>query len=350
MRLALGPGAVAVLLAGVGAGWFLFGAAASARRPLGWALACAVVAAVLDPVVELVAQRVPRLLAVLGVFAVLGLAVGGITFGVLRDLDDQVARLKEAAPEAAAELAASGSLLGDAAADIDLEARVRRAVEEFERPSSGVAAGVASSAGAWFVCAVLTVFLLSWGPRLARAGLQQVPDEAVRARTGAVLRDAVGIGRRYLLGTVSLAIFSGIAAWAVCDLEGVPAPLALGVAVAAGSAIPGVGVVVGAVPAVLLELGLGTTAGSLRLLGAFVVLQALHALALRRVVATRSLVVGPAVVVIALVLGFDVYGVGGAYYGAALAVFGVALLEALGRAAEARRASMVTPSAVTPSA
>ena len=46
-------------------------------------------------------------------------------------------------------------------------------------------------------------------------------------------------------------------------------------------------------------------------------------------------------IVIALVLGFEVYGVGGAYYGAALAVFGVAALDAVGRAA-----ARPTPSAL----
>lgn len=331
VRLALGPAAVAVLLGGVALGWFAFGAADSARRPLSWAVACAVVAAVLAPVVERLAERMPRPLAVLVVFQLVGVAVGSLVFGTLQDLDNQVDRLKDTAPEAAAELADSGGVLGDVAADIDLETRVRTLIEELERPSSGVAQGVASSAGAWFVSVVLTAFLLSWGPRLGTAGLRQIGDDARRREVGRIVRTAVGTGRRYLLGTLTLAIVVGILGWAVCDLEGVPAPLALGVAVAAGSVVPGVGVMVGALPAILLEAGLGSGAGSARLALAFVVLQAGHAFALRRVVATRSLVVGPAVVVIALVLGFDAYGVGGAYYGAALAVFGVALVDAVGR-------------------
>ena len=343
VRLALGPAAVAVLLGGVALGWFVFGAAESARRPLGWAVACAVVAAVLAPVVARLAERMPRPLAVIVVFQLVGVAAGSLTFGTLRDLDDQVSRLKETAPEAAAELAESGGLLGDLAADIDLETRTRTLIEELEQPSSGVAAGVASSAGAWFVGVVLTAFLLSWGPRLATAGLRQIADEDRRADVAHALRSAVGTGRRYLLGVLTLSILSGIAAWAMCDLEGVPAPLALGVAVAAGSVIPGVGVVVGAVPAVLLEVGLGSNLGGLRLAVGFVVVQALHALVLRRVVTARSLSVGPAVIVIALVLGFDAYGVGGAYYGAALAVFGVAGLDAVGRS-QAERNAAATPS------
>jgi predicted PurR-regulated permease PerM len=325
-----------MLLGGVSLGWFVFGAASAARRPLGWAVACAVAAALLAPVVERLAQRVPRPLAVLAVFLGLGAAAGGLTFGVLRDLDDQVSRLKETAPEAAAELAESGGVLGDLAGDVDLETRTRALIDELERPSSGVAAGVASSAGAWVVCVVLTAFLLSWGPRLGTAALRQIADEDRRSTAGRVLRRSVRTGRRYLLGTVGLAAVAGAVAWGVCDLEDVPAPLALAVAVAAGSAIPGVGVVVGALPAVLLEIGLGSGAGAIRLGTAFVLLQAAHELVLRRLVAARSLVVGPAVVVIALVVGFDVYGVGGAFYGMALAVFGVAALDAVGQEAVTR--------------
>jgi predicted PurR-regulated permease PerM len=331
-----------MLLGGVALGWFAFGAAASARRPLGWAVACAVVAAILAPVVTRLAERMPRPLAVIVVFQLVGVAAGSLTFGTLRDLDDQVSRLKETAPEAAAELASSGGLLGDLAADIDLETRTRTLIDELERPSSGVAAGVASSAGAWFVCVVLTAFLLSWGPRLGAAGLRQIGDEERRADVSRAVHNAVGIGRRYLLGVLTLSIVAGIAAWAMCDLEGVPAPLALGVAVAASSVIPGVGVVVGAVPAVLLEVGLGTNVGGIRLALGFVVLQAVHELVLRRVVSARSLTVGPAAIVIALVLGFDAYGVGGAYYGAALAVFGVAALDAVGRAQVERAAATPT--------
>ena len=45
-------------------------------------------------------------------------------------------------------------------------------------------------------------------------------------------------------------------------------------------------------------------------------------------ISPRSLVVGPAAIVIALVLGFEIYGVGGAFYGGALAILGVAYLDA----------------------
>lgn len=341
--LALGPGAVAVLISGVTVGWLVFGVASAARRPLGWALASAVVAVVIAPLVAHLDRHLPRLLALLAVFVGIGAGAGALTLGVLRDLDNQVGRLKQAAPEAAAELAGSGGTVGDAAAELDLEGRVRSLVEELERPSSGVAAGVASSAGAWLVGLVLTAFLLSWGPRLASAALRQIRDDDLRERTGWVLRTAVGSGRRYVLGALALAAVTGMVTWVLCTAAGVPAPLALATVTAGASLLPVVGVVVGGAPAVLLEAGLGSGAEAIGLMVAFAGLQVVHALVLRRVVAPRSLVVGPAVLLIALVLGYDGYGVGGACFGAVLAVFGVAALDAAGQEAETEMAPAPAP-------
>jgi predicted PurR-regulated permease PerM len=279
----------------------------------------------------------PRPAVVTLVFLLVAGGIGSLTFGVLHDLDNEVRKLKEAAPEAAAEIEDGDGFIASTARDIHLEDRVRTAVEDLEQPSSGVAAGVATSVGAWVVGAVLTIFLLSWGPRLASAGLGQIADEDRRRRVAHVVRVAAGNGRRYVLGTLALALLSGAVATVVCTIENVPASIALGVTVAAGSVVPGAGIVLGALPAVLLEAGLGTGMGAVRLAVIFLALQLAHEVALRRFVISRSLVVGPAVVVIALVLGFEIYGVGGAYYGAALATFGVAALDAVGRHRAAER-------------
>ena len=72
-------------------------------------------------------------------------------------------------------------------------------------------------------------------------------------------------------------------------------------------------------------------------------MQVIDGLVLRWVVAPRSLSVGPAAILIALVVGFEVYGVGGAYYGAALAVLGVALLDAAGEPGPTRATGAARP-------
>jgi predicted PurR-regulated permease PerM len=330
VRLAIGPGAVTVVLLGIAAGSMAFGISSAARRTLGWALACVVVAAVIEPVVARLDRHMPRALATLVTFLAIGAAVGLLVFGVFRDLDTQITRLKEAVPEAAAELEEREGFLGDAARDLDLATRAADFVAELDKPSSGVAVGVASSAGAYFVCAILTIFFLSWGPRLGRAALAQIEDADRRRRAGRLTRRAFSRGRTYILASIGLAVAVGIVAWGLFRLEDAPAPIALAVTVAAGSFIPGVGVIVGAMPAVLLEAGLGSPMEGARLFAAFALVQALHHLVLRRYVSSRTVRPGPAVIVIALVLGYEVYGAGGAFYGAALMVFAVAGLDALG--------------------
>jgi predicted PurR-regulated permease PerM len=329
---------MAVVLIGVAAGSMAFGIASAARRTLGWAVACVVVAAVIEPVVARLDRHIPRWAATLVTFLAIGAGVGLIAFGVLRDLDTQIERLKEAVPEAAAELEQRDGFIGEAARDLNLAQRAEAAVAELDNPSSGVAVGVASSAGAYFVCAILTIFFLSWGPRMGAAALRQIQTPERQRIVGRLTRQAFTHGRGYVLWSIGLALAVGVVAGGLCRLENVPAPMALAVLVAAGSVIPGVGVIVGALPAVLLEAGLGSPMGGTRLFLAFLVVQALHQLVLRRVVAPRTLRPGPAVIVIALLLGYEVYGAGGAFYGAALMVFLIAALEAAGAAEEAARA------------
>ena len=322
---------MAVVLAGIAAGSIAFGVVTAARRTIGWAVACVVVAAVIEPVVARLDRRMPRALATVITFLGIAVAVSLVLFGVFRDLDAQIERLKEAVPEAAAELEAGDGFLSEAARDLDLSQRAEDFVAQLDEPSSGVAVGVASSAGTYFVCAILTVFFLSWGPRIGAAALRQIPEPDQRQRIGRLTRSSFSRGRGYILSVVGLGVVTGAVAWGLCRWENVPAPIALAVAVAALSVIPGIGVLVGALPAVLLETGLGSPWQGFRLLLAFAVVQALHHVVLRRHVSPRTVQPGPAVIVIALVLGFEIYGAGGAFYGAALMVFVVAALDAVGR-------------------
>ena len=62
-----------------------------------------------------------------------------------------------------------------------------------------------------------------------------------------------------------------------------------------------------------------------------VALQAVEAAVVRPVVDARTVRVGPTVAVVVALVGFELYGVGGAVYGVALAVIGLAALDELGR-------------------
>jgi predicted PurR-regulated permease PerM len=333
---------MAVVLGAVATATVAFGVATASRRILGWAVACAVVASLVAPFVSVLNRWLPRALAVGLVLLVVGVAGISVAGGVLRDLDNQFDRLQREAPRAAAQLERSDRA-GGLARDFRLQERVTELIDRIRDPTSGLAAEVPTRASTYFLCAILTAFFVSWGPRVTRAGVKQLPDPHRQARVREVVGTGFSRAQRYALAAVGRAVAAGLVAWVLCRVEDVPATVVLAVTVGALSVIPGFGILVGSLPALMLEAGLGTGLGALRLAAAFAVLQVIDGVVLRRVVAPWSLSVGPAAILIALVVGFEVYGVGGAYYGTALAVFGIALLDAAGEPLPSRAVGVAGP-------
>jgi predicted PurR-regulated permease PerM len=335
IQLTVGPQVVAVVLGSILLGTVAFGVATASRRTLGWALASAVVASLLEPLVRLLSRHVPRVVAILAGLLLVGGMVMGVAGGVLADLGNQFDRLREEAPRAAAELEASDRF-GEQATKFRLEDRVDELLNRLRDPTSGLASEkAASAASAYVVGAVLTAFLLSSGPKIGRAALEQISDDRRRQRTHDIAIAGFAHGRTYVLFGLAQAVVVGVIAWGLCYWEDVAAPIVVGVAVAALSVVPGFGILVGGSFGLLLEAGLGSSDGVVRLGIAFVLLQIANSQFTRRVVVPRSLVVGPAVIVIAVIMGFEVYGIGGSIYTAILAIFGTAILEAAGQAFDA---------------
>lgn len=328
--MTIGPQVVAVVLGGIALGLLAFGVADAARQVLGWAVASAVVAALLEPLVSYMDRFVPRVVAILGGLLIVGALAGSVFGGILADLGNQFDRLRDDAPRAASELEESDRF-GDLATDFRLQERVEEILDRLRDPTSGLASEEsASAASAYLLCIVLTAFFLSSGPRLGQAAASQIRDHGQRER----VRQIVGLGfdhsRTYVLLCLAKAGVFGLAAWGLCYWEDVPAPIVAGVSVAALSLVPGFGIVVGGIFWLLLEAGLGEPGGATRLAIAFLALQIADAQLLRWVVVPRSLAVGPAAIVIGVIVGFEIYGIGGALYGTILAIFGVALLDAAG--------------------
>src|SRR5688572_21867441 len=132
---------MAVVLGAAATATVAFGVASAARRTLGWAVACAVVASLVAPFVSMLHRLLPRALAVGLVLLVVGVAGISVAGGVLRDLDNQFDRLQREAPRAAAQLERSDRA-GGLARDFRLEERVNELIERIRDPTSGLAAEV----------------------------------------------------------------------------------------------------------------------------------------------------------------------------------------------------------------
>jgi len=303
------------------------GVIVAARRPIGWALASVVAASFLAPIVERLAQHMRHVLAVIVVLLLTAGTVGLVMWGVLHDLDRESKHLYDVAPIAAKHIEESPRF-GKAARDFKLEERVTDAVKTLRKRSSRLAGKAASRAGTYFVCAVLTIFMLSWGPRMARGAGDQIVDPVRRARVEHIAADAFGRWQHYLVGTVAQAMAYGVVSWVVLRLLSVPAPTPLALVVAFISVVPYMGVIVGAIPALLITAGLQSFGRAGVLLAVFVGLQVVHIWVTQPEVVHRSLYVGPFLLVTAILLGYRVYRMGGAVFGSALAVLLVAVLHA----------------------
>lgn len=305
---------------------------AASARVIGWLLVAATVAGLLYPAVAVLSRRVPRALALAVVVLVsLGIAVS-VGYAVVDDLNRQLGELQTAVPRAAREIERSDRF-GEGARDIHLEEKARAFVKELpQRLRGGTVQDEIRSAAtrgvAFLATGVLTIFFLIHGPRLLRAGIAQLPV----ARQEGARRVGMAVYRRswhYIAGSLTMAAMAGLVAYGCAQAIDVPgkAPLALWMMML--DPIPLLGVVLGALPLVLLA---ATTASWQGAVGVSLVLfgwQALEAVVLQRRVEARSLHIGPFVTVSVVMVGLGLYGVGGAAIGLVVIVLAAAALDEL---------------------
>jgi putative heme transporter len=302
---------------------------AAASTPLIWYLGGSVGAALLYPLVTGLQRVMPRGLAVAVVAVGTVLVAGLVGYQVVEELQVQAERFAEEAPRAAREIERSDTF-GEAAREFGLSDKVAalaRDVQTFGRFEDPLdAARTAATKGAsGFAVWTLGLLMVAAGPRFVTAALHQIPDEDRRARAADVLTTAYRRAWHYLAAMVARGLVLGVVVGAFAAAFGLPTPALLGTWVAAWSLVPGLGLVFGGMPVVLVAV----LASPLVALAAFVGLlgaQVLDALVLQRRLEERTLHVGPAVTIIASLVGLALYGPGGLVIALSLAVFGVALV------------------------
>jgi predicted PurR-regulated permease PerM len=305
----------------------------AAHAPLSWAAAAGVVAVLIDPIVDRLDKRIPRLPAVIIALIVTAAAVWGVVYAAFDDLSSGVDRLGEAAQEAATELEDRDDRVGRLAQDVEASRRVDLFVDALDDRVTGGGDVVASTAGTaptYFIGGILTLFLLSYGPRVATAAVDQLPDERRRRVVSDVVTSALQRSRRAIFYTVGEGILAGLVVAGVAALLDVPAPAALGLAAGVMALLPHVGLVLGTLPLVLLVLATRSGLATVVVMAVVLTCQLLDSFWLRRRIAGRSVHIGLLVPWVVALVGYAVYGVGGAAYGLAFAVFGLAVLDEVG--------------------
>lgn len=329
VRVDVSVASVVLALLAVGVAFELAYFVSSARRILSWVIACAVVAALIELAVQWLQKYVRRSVAIFLVLLTIAGAAGILVFGVFHDLDREVNRLQDIAPVAAQDIENS-KRFGKIATELQFEQRVQEAVDRLRSPASGLAGRAVSSFGTYLVCAILTILFLSWGPKLARGGLSQL-DERRRHHVELIGALAFTRARNYVSLALLQSIVMGFLGFWACLWAGLPAAVPLGLTLAVATLIPAIGIVIGALPIILLAGGLTDPTTTSLLVVFFICLQIGSNFTIQpQIERAADLYVGPAIVAVAFLMGFELYGIGGAMYAAALFVLGTALIDASG--------------------
>jgi len=314
-RLRLTPRSVVIAVGMLGLTLAALAMLAASVRVIGWLAVAITLAGLLYPLVEKLGKRLPHGLALAVVVGGSLLAAAGIGWLVVDDVADQIDELERALPDAAHDLESSDRF-GEAAREADLAERVEDFLDELpERLRGGEPADALRSAAtrgvAFLATGVLTIFFLIHGPRLLTAASKQLPPgrgrRARRAGVEAYLRSW-----RYIGGSLGMAAIAGLLAYACAKALDVPGAAPLAVWMALLDVVPVLGVLLGAMPLVLLAAATEPWWQTLLVGVVLVGWQLVEALYLQRRVEQGSLHIGPFVTVAVAMIGLELYGIGGA--------------------------------------
>jgi predicted PurR-regulated permease PerM len=302
----------------------------AAGRVIGWMLVAAALAGLLHPIVSFLARYMRRGLAAVVVMIVTVGIAGFVVRGMVTDVVRETERLQTAAHEATGDLEKGTGGFADFARAVRLQQRTDKFVEIVPDQLSGGGTAAeqlranATRGVAFLATFVLTLFLLLHGPRIAKAGAEQIADREQRMRLRHVgvwaFRRAFGYAR----GTLAQSLFAGTLAYLLARAAGVRGAGALAVWVAIWDIVPVVGAAVGATPLIALGFFDGPLDGSL-LAVAFVAVQVLEDAVWQPWLERRTIRLGPFLTVLSALIGLEIRGLTGAL----LAVLFAALVAAV---------------------
>jgi predicted PurR-regulated permease PerM len=307
-------------------------------------LLAAVLAYVLNPLVRRLEQlRVPRVLAVVGVFAALTLAVVTALLVLIIPAVGQVQSLIQD-PSALVEringlVARAGKLpyVGERIAEID-----QKAITGFVQsnaPSAGqVLQGATGFIGGVFgvfgtvlnlvLMLIVSIYLLLDRERITRAVLGAMP-ETVRDHAVELFHAVERTLIRYLKGQLTLCAIMGVIGWAIAFFVIGRYALGIGLWVGLTEIIPVIGAFLGAVPAVLIALFVGGFYKALIVAGLFLVAQQIEGNILVPRIQGGSVGVHPLWVLFATLAGTALYGIVGAIFAVPIVAIVAATLRYL---------------------
>ena len=294
-------------------------------------LAAGVLAYALNPIVRRLERwRVPRVVAVVGLFLVLILVVGAALLGIIIPAVGQVRRIVSNPQQlldqanSLLEQAQNLPLVGQYVADLNQD-RVLQLLRsnapsagQITNVATGVIGGVFGVFGAVFnllLMVLVSIYLLLERERITRALLRTIP-ETIRDQSLELFHAVEQTLIKYLRGQLLLCLIMGVIGWAIMFFTVRDYALLIGAWVGVTELIPVLGAFLGAIPAVAIALlvqGGGFTE-ALIVAGLFLVAQQLEGNILVPRIQGSSTGVHPLWVLFGVLAGTALYGVLGAIF------------------------------------
>lgn len=262
-------------------------------------------------------QNWPRVAAIAAMFSlVIGVLVL-IGVMVVPNLIDQATQLAQSLPLYTAKLKGTYSwVLG-----LDARFHVLPDLDDAAKTISGFAAGWVASSLGWatkllggvatlFLIMIITFFILLDGPELQRGMLSLVPPENRPLIAAQIEPVALKLGA-YVQGVlISISFLVTYLAIAL-TVAGVPLALALALLAGCFELIPLVGSLLGAIPAIMVALTMGWQK-ALIVVAIFAVGNVIQGNVVAPFVFSRSVEVSPVMILLALLVGANLFGFAGA--------------------------------------
>jgi predicted PurR-regulated permease PerM len=304
----------------------------AASTPLWWLAIAAAVAAMFQPGIVYLRRFMPTWLAIIFVLvAVIGVS-GLIGYRGFDELQSQFETLRASALDTASSIQSSQQF-GQVASEFGLTDKVRSAFASLPvlggtTDAASAVQSAATSGGALFATATLALLLLVFGRRLVTSSLAQISDPTVALRVRGLVVRSYTMASSYAWMMLARAVVIGVVTGVAATLLGLQAPTAIGVMFAVFSLLPGIGIVIAALPLIAYE---AVVSVPIAIVGAGVAIsvQLVDVLLVQPVIERHSMRLGPGLTLIATVIGLQLYGFGGALVVLALTLGAVAFVRAL---------------------
>ena len=319
------------------------------RKPITWLVVAAFIAVAMSGPVNLLARHMRRGLAIAIAYSALVMIPIGLGALLIPSLVGQIENLGENVPEYAQDVTDfvnENQTLNDLNDKYDFTSELQSLADDLPSKIGDAAGllqdigvGVVNSIFATFTILILSVFMVSGGPRYAEMFVRAQP--AGRAeRVERALRDVANAVGNYVAGALVQATLAGVSAFIVLTILGAPFAGPLSLIVAFFDLIPVVGATIAAVFIGVIMLFVNFPVGVIIWVIWAIGYQQIENYVIQPQIQKRAVSVEPFIVLVAVLFGSTLFGV----LGAVLAIPTAASLQIIWREwRDYRRASLTQP-------